>query len=243
VGAPEGWHAARHVRQARGRPAHLLPRHANSDWSNLPLSGLFVEMLRRIASLGGTGGAGEAWSATASFRLGRTNRAEVLAPLRVLDGFGLSDPPPTTGHRRGQDRRCATQRREPARLLRALRRAARAQSDDAQEPAQAAAGHADGRRAPRLRGRYRPADQAAAPRNRAGAAVCRHRRRAAAAGGRARPRPPRRYRRAGRPGHCRRGAAHPRRPGRRPEHRAGRTTPRSCSAAVPRAPALLRRLP
>ena len=33
---------------------------ANSDWSNLPLSGLFVEMLRRIASLGGTGGAGEA---------------------------------------------------------------------------------------------------------------------------------------------------------------------------------------
>ena len=39
---------------------------ANSDWSNLPLSGLFVEMLRRIASLGGTGGVpASRWSATA----------------------------------------------------------------------------------------------------------------------------------------------------------------------------------
>src|SRR5262249_37148219 len=32
---------------------------ANSDWSNLPLSGLFVEMLRRITSLGRLGGAAE----------------------------------------------------------------------------------------------------------------------------------------------------------------------------------------
>ncbi len=31
---------------------------ANSDWSNLPISGLFVEMLKRITSLGGLGGAG-----------------------------------------------------------------------------------------------------------------------------------------------------------------------------------------
>ena len=29
---------------------------ANSEWSNLPLSGLFVEMLRRITSLGRLGG-------------------------------------------------------------------------------------------------------------------------------------------------------------------------------------------
>ena len=27
---------------------------ANSDWSNLPISGLFVEMLRRISTLGGS---------------------------------------------------------------------------------------------------------------------------------------------------------------------------------------------
>ena len=71
---------------------------ANSDWSNLPLSGLFVEMLRRIASLGGTGGAGETLVGDGK---GATSdapaAAEVLAPLQVLDGFGLlKNPPPTT---------------------------------------------------------------------------------------------------------------------------------------------------
>ena len=45
---------------------------ANSDWSNLPLSGLFVEMLRRIASLGKLGGGGaRRWSATARAAIGR----------------------------------------------------------------------------------------------------------------------------------------------------------------------------
>jgi hypothetical protein len=71
---------------------------ANSDWSNLPLSGLFVEMMRRIASLGGTGGAGESLVGDGK---GSTSDApttiEVLAPLQVLDGFGLlKNPPPTT---------------------------------------------------------------------------------------------------------------------------------------------------
>ena len=69
---------------------------ANSDWSNLPLSGLFVEMLRRIASLGGTGGAGG--SLVGSSDTGDAPAtAEVLAPLQVLDGYGLlKNPPPTT---------------------------------------------------------------------------------------------------------------------------------------------------
>ena len=71
---------------------------ANSDWSNLSLSGLFVEMLRRIASLGGTGGSGDALANDAK---GSTSDApatvDVLAPLQVLDGFGLlKSPPPTT---------------------------------------------------------------------------------------------------------------------------------------------------
>ncbi|MBO0740480.1 MAG: DUF4159 domain-containing protein, partial [Hyphomicrobiaceae bacterium] len=71
---------------------------ANSDWSNLPLSGLFVDMLRRIAGLGGTSGTGEA---LANDSKGSTSDApsatEVLAPLQVLDGFGLlKNPPPTT---------------------------------------------------------------------------------------------------------------------------------------------------
>jgi hypothetical protein len=71
---------------------------ANSDWSNLPLSGLFVDMLRRIAGLGGTSGTGEA---LANDSKGATSdapaAAEVLAPLQVLDGFGLlKNPSPTT---------------------------------------------------------------------------------------------------------------------------------------------------
>ncbi|HJZ43883.1 MAG TPA: DUF4159 domain-containing protein [Hyphomicrobiaceae bacterium] len=68
---------------------------ANSEWSNLPLSGLFVEMLRRVASLGKLSGgtaelAGDAAASGAS-------SAEVLTPLQVLDGFGLlKNPSPTT---------------------------------------------------------------------------------------------------------------------------------------------------
>src|SRR6202008_3320393 len=69
---------------------------ANSDWSNLPLSGLFVEMLRRIASLGGTGGAGETLVGDKGAASDAPSTAEVLAPLQVLDGFGLlKNPPPT----------------------------------------------------------------------------------------------------------------------------------------------------
>jgi len=71
---------------------------ANSDWSNLPLSGLFVEMLRRVASLGKLGGGTEALVGDGK---GATSDApatvEVLAPLQVLDGFGLlKNPSPTT---------------------------------------------------------------------------------------------------------------------------------------------------
>jgi len=55
---------------------------ANTDWSNLPISGLFVEMLRRVmaVSQGVAGGAS----------------GQALPPLEVMDGFGtLGTPPPT----------------------------------------------------------------------------------------------------------------------------------------------------
>jgi len=72
---------------------------ANSDWSNLPLSGLFVEMLRRIASLGGMGG-GSADNLVGDGKADTSDApaaADVLAPLQVLDGFGLlKNPSPTT---------------------------------------------------------------------------------------------------------------------------------------------------
>jgi hypothetical protein len=53
---------------------------ANADWSNLPLSGLFVEMLRRLVALS----AGVAPVADTS----------VLAPAETLDGYGLLSAPP-----------------------------------------------------------------------------------------------------------------------------------------------------
>jgi hypothetical protein len=69
---------------------------ANSDWSNLPLSGLFVEMMRRITSLGRLGGGRESVAGTAGDAEAAAT-AEVLSPLQVLDGFGLlKNPPPTT---------------------------------------------------------------------------------------------------------------------------------------------------
>jgi hypothetical protein len=70
---------------------------ANSDWSNLPLSGLFVEMLRRITSLGRLGGAPEGTGGADVQDAAATANADVLSPLQVLDGFGLlKNPPPTT---------------------------------------------------------------------------------------------------------------------------------------------------
>jgi hypothetical protein len=69
---------------------------ANSDWSNLPLSGLFVEMLRRVVSLGKLGGAATA-SGTERGDAAAAATMEVLSPLQVLDGFGLlKNPSPTT---------------------------------------------------------------------------------------------------------------------------------------------------
>mgnify|MGYP003343162984 CR=1 FL=1 len=71
---------------------------ANSDWSNLPLSGLFVEMLRRIATLGKAGGVNSSSEADLAARTDAVaaETADVLAPTQTLDGFGvLRNPPPT----------------------------------------------------------------------------------------------------------------------------------------------------
>ena len=53
---------------------------ANADWSNLPLSGLFVDMLRRLVAL--------------SAGVATTADSTVLAPAETLDGFGLLSSPP-----------------------------------------------------------------------------------------------------------------------------------------------------
>ncbi|HEX6001980.1 MAG TPA: DUF4159 domain-containing protein, partial [Hyphomicrobiaceae bacterium] len=69
---------------------------ANSDWSNLPMSGLFVEMLRRIASLGQLGSAVQQAGGVETNEAGAPATVDVLAPLQVLDGFGLLRSPSAT---------------------------------------------------------------------------------------------------------------------------------------------------
>lgn len=62
---------------------------ANPDWSNLPISGLFVEMMRKITDLAPLqiAGAGTAVS-DAGGALSTNGQSEILKPWRVLDGFG-----------------------------------------------------------------------------------------------------------------------------------------------------------
>ncbi|MGW1424775.1 DUF4159 domain-containing protein [Bradyrhizobium manausense] len=65
--------------------------HVSADmrWSDLPMSGTFVEMLRRVVDMSGyTAKPGPGVAAEAS--------AETLAPLHMLDGFGAFGPPPAT---------------------------------------------------------------------------------------------------------------------------------------------------
>ncbi|WP_298254042.1 DUF4159 domain-containing protein [Bradyrhizobium sp.] len=68
----------------------LVLFHVSADvrWSNLPLSGSFVEMLRRIVDISGYS-SGPAPGAT-------SEAAETVAPLHILDGFGAFGPPPST---------------------------------------------------------------------------------------------------------------------------------------------------
>ncbi len=53
---------------------------ANDDWSNLPLSGLFVDMLRRVVSL--------------SVGVKPVAGSTALAPAQTLDGYGVLGNPP-----------------------------------------------------------------------------------------------------------------------------------------------------
>jgi hypothetical protein len=60
---------------------------ADSAWSNLPLSGVFLNMLRRILAVSNVAAASE----TAE---DGTPAKSVLPPLRLLDGYGRFGPPP-----------------------------------------------------------------------------------------------------------------------------------------------------
>lgn len=75
--------------EKRGKGVIVL-FHVNADtsWSNLPISGLFVEMLKRICAMSGESAPlpGDDESAT-------TSDQRVLAPMKALDGFGVLAAP------------------------------------------------------------------------------------------------------------------------------------------------------
>ena len=62
---------------------------ADMRWSDLPMSGTFVEMLRRLVDMSG-------YTAKPGPGVASNPNAETVAPLRTLDGFGAFGPPPST---------------------------------------------------------------------------------------------------------------------------------------------------
>jgi hypothetical protein len=65
--------------------------HVSGDtrWSDLPLSGTFVEMLRRVVDMAG-------YADAAGSNLAADTKVETVPPTRVLDGFGAFTAPPST---------------------------------------------------------------------------------------------------------------------------------------------------
>jgi hypothetical protein len=62
---------------------------ADSRWSDLPMSGTFVEMLRRLVDMSG-------YTSTPGPGVASEAKVETVAPLRTLDGFGAFGPPPSS---------------------------------------------------------------------------------------------------------------------------------------------------
>jgi hypothetical protein len=77
--------------QRRGKGVVVL-FHVTADtrWSDLPISGAFVEMLKRIVGLAGSSTAAESTPERG------TASVQVVPPTRILDGFGAFGPPPST---------------------------------------------------------------------------------------------------------------------------------------------------
>ena len=80
------------VTAARRGKGLIVLFHVTGDprWSDLPLSGTFVEMLKRIVALAGTTAAADANNTQTK------NAHEMLPPSHILDGFGGFITPPAT---------------------------------------------------------------------------------------------------------------------------------------------------
>jgi hypothetical protein len=77
--------------QRRGKGVIVL-FHVTADtrWSDLPISGAFVDMLKRLVSLSGSAASAEGAASSGMAAV------QAVPPTRVLDGFGAFGPPPPT---------------------------------------------------------------------------------------------------------------------------------------------------
>ena len=84
------------VTAERRRKGLIVLFHVTADttWSNLPLSGLFVDMLRRIVAEADAPAAGSAKAG---------EHGITRPPLRTLNGFGILGPPPAQAEPIGDD--------------------------------------------------------------------------------------------------------------------------------------------
>src|SRR4029079_17076032 len=86
------------VTAARRGKGMIVLFHVTADtrWSDLPLSGSFVDMLKRIVGLAGSTTVTESGNADAKDAKDAKAAREVVPPNRLLDGFGAFGPPPPT---------------------------------------------------------------------------------------------------------------------------------------------------
>ena len=90
----------------RGRGAIVLFHvTANRDWSSLPISGLFVEMLRRAVEL-----SQGAIAQGGNDETGGARERQMLSPLTTLNGFGRLGTPPATATPISADRLTSAER-------------------------------------------------------------------------------------------------------------------------------------
>ena len=124
--------------QRRGKGLLVL-FHVTADtrWSDLPLAGTFVDMLRRIVALAGATATAES-EAPAKPAAAPAQANQAVPATRVLDGFGAFSAPPPTARRCPANFNAPRQCRSSARLLRAAGRPGRGQYARAQRSAGAA---------------------------------------------------------------------------------------------------------
>jgi hypothetical protein len=84
---------------------------ADTTWSNLPMSGLFVDILRRIVNFAGATNVGT--DSNANGPSAAPTQEPALAPNLTLDGFGTLGPPPVTARPIAQNDRIVASPEHP----------------------------------------------------------------------------------------------------------------------------------